>query len=231
MSCPLCPYHMFSRCPQKVRKSAHVLAVIESDMFARMGALRLVDDFDVYFILRTYDGSPTGETCAILGIGKRHIQDLPDKSSKLFEVLQESKQLSHIPGIDNLSPYRLNIIPYMVKFLKFVRDTELILFNIEPMGVDEIGKKLYPSANISIPGGGMEKEDDNCFERCGWREFREETGIDLQDYSDVRKITRQRITQPDRQSMYFMVRILPNLENLTEREETVTVLVDGDSIG
>lgn len=221
MAYHLYPYHMFSKYHLKGRKSAHVLAIIESDMFVRMGAVKLRDDFEIYFILRDYNGSPTGETCAILGIGKRHIKDLPNKNSAFFKAVRESKQLEHIPGIVNLSPYKLNVIPYMLQFLKFVRDTELILFNIEPMGSDELARKLYPSANISIPGGGMEKEDDNCFERCGWREFREETGINLNDYSDVRKITRQKINQSDRQSMYFMVRIIPHVHVA----ETATLIV------
>jgi 8-oxo-dGTP pyrophosphatase MutT (NUDIX family) len=68
--------------------------------------------------------------------------------------------------------------------------SELLLFNIEPKG-EGIQELRYPEPRITIPGGGMEEGDLRDFEKCGIREFKEETGLDIQDTYE--KISKEKI--------------------------------------
>jgi 8-oxo-dGTP pyrophosphatase MutT (NUDIX family) len=67
---------------------------------------------------------------------------------------------------------------------------DLLLFNIEPKGEGEYENK-YPEPRITIPGGGMEEKDLRDFERCGIREFEEETGLDIEN--SYEKISKEKI--------------------------------------
>jgi 8-oxo-dGTP pyrophosphatase MutT (NUDIX family) len=58
----------------------------------------------------------------------------------------------------------------------------LLIFNIEPKAEGRL-QRIYPTAQITIPGGSMEPVDQQSFDRCARREFLEETGINLDDHS------------------------------------------------
>lgn len=188
------------------RKSAYVIAAMEVDTFVQNGGVELVPG-SVYIKKMNYTGKCDGETCAIIGISKKTIKSVFDRDSELYEALKSSTQLEDVNGIESLSPYRLISLKYLFKYLYFVYDRELILFNVEPMG-EEHNAHMYPSANLCIPGGGMETSDGQCFENCALREFKEETGLVISKNSPNSKlITKQRITFSDRQSMYFVYRV------------------------
>lgn len=56
---------------------------------------------------------------------------------------------------------------------------QYILLNIEPKGMSGELAKMYPAPLITLPGGTMESSDNGDFEYCAFREFREETGIQI----------------------------------------------------
>jgi len=192
--------------PAKImRKCAYIIAAVHSDLFISSGALLISPG--VYILPRTYNGSSTGETCAVVGISKRYIRDLFDRNSAVCQVLKTCSQLKNVPGIEDLGPYKLNALKYMLKFLYFVSDQELILFNIEPKG-SAAYEYRYPCANICLPGGGMEFQDEYSWFRTACREFEEEVGLILPPQGEnLKLITQQRFSFPDRQAQYFFYHV------------------------
>lgn len=197
-------FNSYKKFPHKNRKCGYVIASIDINTFVEKGAQELISN-TLYIMNRVYTGEPTGETCAIIGVNKRHIKSLFDNESLLYKMLKSCPQLVNVPGINELSPYRLISLKYLYKYMYFIYDRELILFNIEPKG-DNKNERLYPCANICLPGGGMETKDGQCFETCAKREFLEETGFEISSES-AKLITKQKISFPDRQSMYFIYRL------------------------
>jgi hypothetical protein len=57
-------------------------------------------------------------------------------------------------------------------------NNQYILLNIEPRGYGKY-EKIYPGPLITLPGGTMEIVDENDFEVCAFREFCEETNINI----------------------------------------------------
>ena len=57
---------------------------------------------------------------------------------------------------------------------------QYILLNIEPKGMTHELSQLYPAPLITLPGGTMESTDNGDFEYCAFREFYEETGIQIE---------------------------------------------------
>jgi hypothetical protein len=172
----------------------------------------------LYILPRTYDGTATGETCAIIGVSKRLINNLFEEENAMYELFKSHPDLVNVPGIEDLQPYKLFAFKCMLKFLYFLQDHELILFNIEPKGNIQTERR-YPCANLCLPGGGMEIKDEYCWEKCAMREFTEETGLVPDEF---KLITKQRFTFTDRQSMYFWYKIKSFKQSDPPAEETTS---------
>lgn len=193
-----------------VRKCAYIIAAMKPELFISKGAeeIKIDEELSVYILQKVYDGTSTGETCAIIGLPKKKVMDLFDTKNKIYQFLRSCPQLCKVPGIDSLSPYRLNSMKFMFKFFYSIHDSEIILFNIEPKGTDII-EKMYPYANICLPGGGLEDKDLDSLDMCARREFTEETGFEIpQDTSLYTILAKQKFTYTDRQSMYYIYRFL-----------------------
>lgn len=190
----------------KLRKCSYILAVIKAELFVKYGAKQIAKG--IYIMEKIYNDTVYGETCAIIGLHKNLVRQLLDKNSDIYTFMRQLDILKNIPGIENLSPYRLYVLKCMLKYLYFVYNDEIILFNIEPKGNKPI-EHIYPCANICLPGGGIEKNDGKCWEKCARREFSEEVGLMIPENgsTDISLITKQKFTFMDRQSMYFMWRI------------------------
>lgn len=190
----------------KLRKCSYILAIIKAELFLKYGAKQVSNG--IYIMKRSYNNTVYGETCAIIGIHKNLIRQVIDKDDNIYSFIKNLDILKNVPGINDLSPYRLCILKSMLKYLYFVYNDEIILFNIEPKGNNYL-EHIYPCANICLPGGGIEKNDGKCWEKCARREFNEEVGLMLptSDSTDINLITKQKFTFTDRQSMYFMWRI------------------------
>lgn len=186
------------------RRCSYVIASVDKQTFINQGARTLIEDC-IYIIKRKYDGTSKGETNAIVGINKKFIQDLFYTDCFIYETLKLDEQLQDVPGINDLSPYKLSALKYLLKFLYFIHDDELVIFNIEPKG----DGKYYPSANLCLPGGGLESQDNFCHERCAWREFEEETGLKIPPLNseNIKLITKQKLFLYECYAMYFIVKI------------------------
>ena len=197
------PYYL----KRNLRKCSYVLAVTEPTKFIERGAKTVIDNC-LYVLKRAYDGSPTGETCAIIGVSKTHIEDLLDHNSAIYGKLRSLPDLRDVPGIETLSPYRMEGLRLMLKYMPLVQDEEIILFNIEPKGTDPKTQTNYPCANVCIPGGGLEPQDQQSYDNCGRREFWEETGFIIPTNPEEHKLLmKQKFNFTDRQSMYFLYRV------------------------
>lgn len=170
-----------------VRKCSYFLAIINKNKFVSLGAER-ISNTNVYFIERKYDGSSTGETCAVIGFNKNDaLSLLQDDEKSVLHTLKSCKELKHIESIDKLSRNLIeNTIRYFSILIQDLLDNnDLLLLNIEPKGQTKRLLKFYPNPNLSIPGGNMESEDGWSIERCGEREFYEETGINITDNYEI----------------------------------------------
>ena len=163
-----------------IRKGSYIMAIMPIESFMKQqGAMKL--DCGIYFIKKEYDGTPTKETCALLGIPLINVTDFLDETCAFVASIKHDKELQYIKDVHNLSVrYVQNPISKFKMFFRREDTSELLLFNIEPKG-EGIQELKYPEPRITIPGGGMEEKDLRDFEKCGIREFQEETGLDISD--------------------------------------------------
>jgi 8-oxo-dGTP pyrophosphatase MutT (NUDIX family) len=163
-----------------IRKGSYIMAIMPIESFMKQqGAMKL--DCGIYFIKKEYDGTPTKETCALLGIPLINVTDFLDETCAFVSSIKHDKELRYIKDVQHLSVrYIQNPISKFKMFFKREDTNELLLFNIEPKG-EGIHELKYPEPRITIPGGGMEEKDMRDFEKCGIREFQEETGLDISD--------------------------------------------------
>ena len=173
-----------------IRKGSYIMAIMPIESFMKQqGAMKL--DCGIYFIKKEYDGTPTKETCALLGIPLINVTDFLDETCAFVASIKHDKELQYIKDVHNLSVrYIQNPISKFKMFFRREDTSELLLFNIEPKG-EGIQELKYPEPRITIPGGGMEEGDLRDFEKCGIREFQEETGLDIQDTYE--KISKEKI--------------------------------------
>ena len=173
-----------------IRKGSYIMAIMPIESFMKQqGAMKL--DCGIYFIKKEYDGTPTKETCALLGIPLINVTDFLDETFAFVASIKHDKELQYITDVHNLSVrYVQNPISKFKMFFRREDTSELLLFNIEPKG-EGIQELKYPEPRITIPGGGMEEGDLRDFEKCGIREFQEETGLDIQDTYE--KISKEKI--------------------------------------
>ena len=173
-----------------VRKGSYILANMPvSNFMKENGAMKL--DCGIYFIKKDYDGTPTKETCALLGIPLLNVTDFLDETCAFVTSIKQDRNLSYIKDIHKLSVKHVQKpISKFKDFFKREDTDELLLFNIEPKG-EGLYEDKYPEPRITIPGGGMEEQDLRDFEKCGIREFEEETGLNIS--KSYEKISREKI--------------------------------------
>jgi hypothetical protein len=192
----------FPKFKNYIRKCSYVISVIEPVLFTSLEGHWIIEN-EIGFIPRKYDGTSSGETYGLVAFSKRKLVDLQNPESQTWTLLRKSDVLKHVPGIDGLQARGLQALKWLSKFLYFVYDRELILFTLEPMG-----GIFYPSANLCLPGGGMESDDGYDWEKCAKREFLEETGIVIpEDKTKAKLITKQAFNLPDKFAMYFLWKI------------------------
>jgi hypothetical protein len=67
-----------------IKKCAYILFGIHKDKFIELGG-KMIDDSSSYYIEKKYDGTPTGEVCAVLALSKNDIitlfKDIKEKYS------------------------------------------------------------------------------------------------------------------------------------------------------
>jgi len=161
-----------------VRKNSYFLTIIDKNKFIELGAQSIIND-NLYFIKKKYDGTITGETCAVLGISINYIIDIYET----IKIIKNSKELNYIEDINKItfSCSNIFVIEYFKDIIMNQSLDKLLIFNIEPKGQNVTQLKFYPNPIITIPGGNMEINDKNSFENCALREFMEETGINIKN--------------------------------------------------
>ena len=196
--------HFSDRRNRPYRKSAYVLAIVQPSFLTRLGATLVYEG--IYLLPRVYDGTEAGETCAILGLSRAWTRHVSSPHSPLYDVLRSCEALAAVPGIADLSPYKLNVLRTMHKYINQIGDNEVILFNVEPKGENGRTQQTYPCANICLPGGGMEHKDEYSWERTAFREFGEEVGVRLRD-DDIHVVGKHKFNFADRQAMFFVAKL------------------------
>ena len=88
--------HFSDRRRRPYRKSAYLLAIVRSEFFIELGARRIEEG--IYLLPRVYDGTESGETCAIVGLNRAWARQVVDPTTSLYELLQD------LPGSES-SPW------------------------------------------------------------------------------------------------------------------------------
>lgn len=177
---------------------AKTILSIDPKLFILFKGCQLINDSsDIYVILKKYDGTCKNEVSALIGIPFKYFSDC----DSLLNILRKSKSLENIPGINELAFYKLNVLKYVEKYMD---DDSLILFTIEPSGIAPDGRE-YKTANLCLPGGGLELSDKNLIE-CARRELFEETGINIPRKTYI-SLTKQyfNIRSSNKLTKYFVV--------------------------
>jgi hypothetical protein len=173
-----------------IKRGSYILAIISVENFVKKGAQKL--DCGIFWIKKEYNGTPTNETCALIGVKIKDIFNFLVDNSEFMNSIKNDPNLQYIQLIEKLTcKFVQNTIS---KFRHYLHDLsiseDLALFNIEPKGDGKL-ERCYPIPRISIPGGKMEEGDLFDFEKCALREFKEETGIDISFCH--RKLSREKI--------------------------------------
>jgi ADP-ribose pyrophosphatase YjhB (NUDIX family) len=172
-----------------IRRGSYIMAIMPISSFVKQGAIPLKSG--IYFIKKDYDGSPSKETCALIGVPLNLVIDFLDEEGGLIKNIRIDPELQYIDRLDLLSVKHVQTpISKFKLFFRREQDMELLLFNIEPKGKGYL-EKSYPEPRITIPGGGMEDGDMRDFEVCGLREFKEETGLDISN--SYQKLSKEKI--------------------------------------
>jgi hypothetical protein len=96
-----------------------------------------------------------------------------------LEKLRTNENLKYIIDLNKLYvKYSRKILEHIDYMLMNKWEDQYVLLNIEPRGYGKY-EKIYPGPLITLPGGTMENIDNNDFEDCAFREFCEETSIDI----------------------------------------------------
>jgi hypothetical protein len=161
-----------------VKRGSYILAIISVENFVKKGAKKL--DSGIFWIKKEYNGTPMNETSALIGIKVKDIFNLLLDENEFLNRIRNDDELKYISLIDKLT---CKFIQHTIsKFRSYLLDPsireDLALFNIEPKGDGKL-ERSYPIPRISIPGGKMEDIDLFDFEKCAFREFHEETGLDI----------------------------------------------------
>ena len=113
-----------------------------------------------------------GDYCAYSG-------DITNCKCIYIKAIRDNILFNFIEDINFLYIKYSNIVDRILKTLIDNNyNNHYILLNIEPKGHGRLAR-IYPAPIISLPGGPMECKDNNSFEECAFREFYEETLIDI----------------------------------------------------
>lgn len=169
-----------------VQKSAYVISLISYEDIIRLGGKYIIEN-EIYNIPR----QSTNETVALLAISTQTLttillntniyndNNIYNCNCKYIESIRSFSDFSYIDDIHKLYIKYSYIIQRIIQSLiNEGWQDQFILCNIEPKGKGFLEKR-YPAPLISIPGGTMEKSDNNDFEVCAFREFFEETMINI----------------------------------------------------
>jgi hypothetical protein len=158
---------------KKCNSTCCILTVHEL-FFQKMKGKKIDSNIIIYFSNRQYEEkNAEKEASAVIGISVKHKYEI----DKAIDILRTVKQLGHIAGIEELHFYKQE---YYDKMMHAVSgsDEMLMLFTIEPKGKKKL-KKYYPTANLCLAGGKVNKEDNKDPDNCMIREIYEELHINL----------------------------------------------------
>ena len=172
-----------------IKRSGYILALIDFQDVSRLNGISIVEN-EIYLFPR----KPTEETevllCIKLNIFAKMLETaynnscediLSPNSTKCeyINILKRCEHLQFIGEIDTLYiKYSYIVNRILIHLMEEDWSDNYILLNIEPKGYGRL-ERSYPAPLITIPGGTMEEKDNNNFEECAFREFFEETRIDI----------------------------------------------------
>jgi len=74
-----------------IRKGSYIMAIMPISSFIKQqGAKKL--DSGIYFIKKEYDGTPTKETCALIGVPLNMVMDFLDENGQFIRSIKEEEE-------------------------------------------------------------------------------------------------------------------------------------------
>ncbi len=168
------------------RRSGYVLGMIDKEDILHLNGESIIED-GIYLIPR----NKTKETDALIATSVEILIKILDNAyvnnhdniynskCEYIKCMRDHPLLQFVSEVQTLYMKYVYTIYRIVMMLKEEGwDDQYILLNIEPKGTGRL-EKLYPAPVITIPGGTMENLDNDDYEMCAFREFYEETLIDI----------------------------------------------------
>ncbi len=173
---------------KNVKRSSYLISIMNKDILIKFGAIKHSEN--ILYKVYDYDELDTNQKCAIIGISRDYLTYIFDDSQNniLINFIKTCEDFKDITGISNIDKSGVErVLHNFISNFNQVSSNDCIIFNIEPAGKGKL-KRIYPSAKLTIPGGSMETIDTYSFEECALREFREETHIEITDYTVIKNI-------------------------------------------
>ena len=169
-----------------VKKSGYIISLVDINDIERLNGKSILSN-DVFCIPR----QKTNETESLIAIKlsvyynmiqNAHIEDTDNITNCKCPYIQAIRDNILFNFIEDINFLYIKYSSIVNRILKTLIDNnynnQYILLNIEPKGHGRL-ERIYPAPIISLPGGTMEYKDNNSFEECAFREFYEETLIDI----------------------------------------------------
>jgi len=172
-----------------IKRSGYILALIDYQDVSRLNGIPIIEN-EIYIFPR----KPTEETevlmCIKLNILVKMLETaymnsnddllvIGETKCPYINTLKRSEHLQFIGEINTLYiKYSYIVNRILLHLIEEDWSNNYIILNIEPKGYGKL-ERSYPAPLITIPGGTMEEKDNNDFEECAFREFFEETRIDI----------------------------------------------------
>jgi hypothetical protein len=168
------------------KRSGYVLGMVDFEDIIRLNGEPILEN-GIYIIPR----DKTKETDALIVISVsilismldnayvNNYDNINNSKCEYIKCMREHPLLQFISEVKTLYIKYIYTIYRILNMLKEEGwDDQYIILNIEPKGTGRL-EKMYPAPVITIPGGTMEHLDNNDYEVCAFREFFEETCIDI----------------------------------------------------
>ena len=85
-----------------IRRGSYIMAIMPISSFIKQqGAKKLSSG--IYFIKKEYDGTPTKETCALIGVPLNMVMDFLDEEGSFIKSIRSDDELQYIDKIENLN--------------------------------------------------------------------------------------------------------------------------------
>jgi hypothetical protein len=170
------------------KRSGYVLAMVDYEDIIRLKGESIIEN-GIYIIPR----DKTKETDALIVINipilisildNAYVNNYDNIYNNKCEYIKCMRKHPLLQFVNEVQTLYMKYVYTIYRIVNMLKEEgwidQYVVLNIEPKGTGRL-EKMYPAPVITIPGGTMENLDNNDYEVCAFREFFEETCINIED--------------------------------------------------